>query len=286
MTGAYFCIIKLEIKMENEVKDNNKFKGQYEQNRRLGGLVIVLVGLLILLRTIPATSNLFPNWLFTWPMILITVGLFTGIKHRFKHPSWIILIVIGSFFLITDNNILAINLRPYFVPIVIILAGIFVIFKRNRNCNNERHMRRAMHFRHKMERFHQFKQGPFENKFAEAQSMDANEDIINVSSTFGNVERNIFSKNFKGGTISCLFGGTQLNFAQADIQNTAILDISVMFGGGEIIIPSNWNVKNELSVILGGIEDKRKVITNINESGKTLILKGSVMLGGFEIKSY
>lgn len=275
--------------MENEVKDN-KVGPRQEYNHRLGGVVLILVGIFILLHKIPETSFLFPNWMFTWPMILIVVGIFTGIKHQFKHPSWFILIAVGSFFLLTDNDILAINLRPYFVPLIIILVGIFVILKKNRKCDG-RQQRRFRHYERRMEhlrRYKQesFKQDPFGAVNNDGPDMDTTEDIINVSSTFGNVERNIFTKNFKGGSISCMFGGAQLNFAQADIQDTAIIDVSVMFGGGEIIIPSNWNVKNELSVILGGIEDRRTVNNSVTESGKTLILRGNIMLGGFEIKSY
>ena len=99
------------------------------------------------------------------------------------------------------------------------------------------------------------------------------------------------SQEFPEGTdiqnvISSVFGGAQINFAQADFEGTAIIDGSIIFGGVDIIIPSNWNLKNEMSVVFGGIEDRRTVTPNVSEAGKTLILKGNIMFGGMEIKSY
>jgi len=60
-----------------------------------------------------------------------------------------------------------------------------------------------------------------------------------------------------------------------------------MFGGCVLIVPSDWEVKVEVSAILGGVADKRIPTTNyIVEPKKELIIKGIVALGGCEIKSY
>jgi predicted membrane protein len=243
-----------------------------EPNNKLGGLILIIIGVLFLLHKLPATTGWFPNFLFTWPVLLIGIGLFTGVKSRFQNPAWVILMLIGGYFLLSENALISLNLRPYAVPIGIIILGILVIVKRNRRCSPH------------SKKFRQWQHGYHQGKFNEP--VDASEDVVNVSSTFGNVERNVFSKDFKGGTISSVFGGAQVNFAQADFQGTAVIDVSIMFGGADIIIPSNWNLKNEISVVFGGIEDRRTVTSNIHESGRTLILRGNIMFGGIEIKSY
>jgi hypothetical protein len=58
-------------------------------------------------------------------------------------------------------------------------------------------------------------------------------------------------------------------------------------GGIEIIVPSHWEIINEVDVLLGGIEDKRNLRTpaEIGDS-KKLLLRGSVTFGGLELKSY
>jgi predicted membrane protein len=243
-----------------------------EHNNKLGGLVLIIVGVIFLLHKIPETSLWFPGWLFDWPMILIVIGIFTGVKSKFQNHAWFILMAIGGYFLLAENNVISLNLRPYLLPIGIIILGILIIVKRNKRCDP-----RAKRFKH-------WQPGYMPNNVAE--TIDPSEDVVTVNSTFGNVERNVFSKNFKSGSISTIFGGAQVNFTQADFQGTAVVDVSIMFGGTDIIIPSNWNVKNEISVIFGGIEDRRTITSNIHESGKTLVLRGNIMFGGIEIKSY
>ena len=63
------------------------------------GLIVVLVGLGILLKRMDFPL---PNWLFGWEMILILIGVITGINSRFKDVAWIILIAIGLIFLSDD----------------------------------------------------------------------------------------------------------------------------------------------------------------------------------------
>lgn len=242
-------------------------------------MVLVVIGVLFLLSKIPATAGFFPHWFFTWPMLLIGIGIFSGIKNRFRNIAWLILIVIGGYLLLYENDLITVNLRPYAFPIGIILLGIFVMIKKNHFKDSCRQHQRFRHGR----RHHQWQ---YAQEEATSTEYDISDDVVNISSTFGNVERNIFSKNFRGGSISSTFGGAQVNFSQADFQGTAIVDISVMFGGVDIIIPANWNLKNEVSVVFGGIEDRRTVAANVQDSGKTLILKGNIMFGGIEIKSY
>jgi predicted membrane protein len=245
-----------------------------EHNNKWGGWVLIIIGVLFLLNKIPQTAGWFPHWFLSWPVLLIGLGLFTGVKSRFQSPAWVILCLIGGYFLLYENNWVSFNLRPYAVPVGIILLGILFIFKRKRRCNPHQHHGRFKHWQ----------PGNPASKFEEP--VDASEDIVNVHSIFGSVERNIFSKDFKGATISSVFGGAQVNFVQADFQGTAVVDVSIIFGGADIIIPSNWNLRNEISVIFGGIEDRRTVAPNVHESGKTLILRGDIVFGGVEIKSY
>jgi predicted membrane protein len=247
---------------------------RHNRNDKTGGIILIIIGILFLLNKIPQTAGWFPTWFFTWPVLLIGIGLVTALKSRFRNPGWVVLCCVGTYFLLLENNLVSLNLKPYILPVGIILLGIFITIKRNRNCNNSRGKFRHWHHR------------DIKHPFDEPVNVDTSENVLNVNSTFGNIERNVFSKDFKGGNISCVFGGAQINFAQADFTGIATIDISLIFGGADIIIPSNWNVKNEISVVFGGIEDRRTVSQNVSESGKTLILKGNIMFGGMEIKSY
>ena len=60
------------------------------------GLVLVGAGFLLLAYKMGAPI---PYWIFTWPMILITIGFFIGVQSRFQNVGAFILIAIGGIFL-------------------------------------------------------------------------------------------------------------------------------------------------------------------------------------------
>src|ERR1051325_9679209 len=76
-------------------------------------------------------------------------------------------------------------------------------------------------------------------------SADSKEDYINTTSVFGGAKKNMLTKNFKGGEIVNIFGGTELNLSQADVNGEAVVEMTTIFGGTTFIVPSNWTVKSD-----------------------------------------
>ena len=113
----------------------------------------------------------------------------------------------------------------------------------------------------------------------------SSEDYIDATTIFGGIHKNILSKNFKGGDITIFMGGAELNLSQADIQGTAALDITQIMGGTKIIVPSHWEIRSQLTSVFGNIEDKRQNIGN-TDPNKVLIIDGSSVFGGIEIRNY
>jgi hypothetical protein len=56
-------------------------------------------------------------------------------------------------------------------------------------------------------------------------------------------------------------------------------------GGAKLVLPAHWNVKSEITAIMAGIDDKRQRAAAMDPN-KTLTLKGSVFMGGIEIRNY
>jgi predicted membrane protein len=81
-------------------------------------------------------------------------------------------------------------------------------------------------------------------------------------------------------------GGADINLGQADIQGEVVLDVTAVFGGVKIVLPSNWKVVSEMSAVFGGIEDKRQVVEDNARMDKLLILRGTSVFGGIEIKNF
>jgi predicted membrane protein len=112
----------------------------------------------------------------------------------------------------------------------------------------------------------------------------SNLDFLNVTAILGGTKKIIVSKNFQGGEILTFMGGAEINLVQADIQGRAVLDVSQVMGGIKLLVPANWTVISEMAVILGGIDDKRLLVTQAQD--KILVIKGTSLMGGLEISSY
>jgi predicted membrane protein len=248
-----------------------KFPMHNKNQHWIGGIVVILVGLALLIRQMPQMAGMFPSWVFTWPMILIIIGILAIIKGR--NFGGVVPILVGIFFLLQQENMLNDQIRPFVVPVIIILAGILLLFKRSRRCNQ---------FMHKGYRYRKMSgRNRREARFTDT----SGEDYLDINSVFGSAEKSMFSKNFKGGNITCAFGGGKINLTQADIEDKAILNIAVNFGGAEILVPANWQIQNELNALFGGIEDKRRASPQGVEPAKTLILRGNIFCGGVEIRN-
>jgi hypothetical protein len=64
-----------------------------------------------------------------------------------------------------------------------------------------------------------------------------------------------------------------------------VIDTVQLFGGTKIIIPANWQLKSDITAVLGGVDDKRSVPTSFSPE-KKIVLTGFAMFGGVEIKSH
>lgn len=112
-------------------------------------------------------------------------------------------------------------------------------------------------------------------------------DFIRIDSVFSGVNRMILSKNFQGGKISCVFGGAEIDLSQADIQGTAVIKVDVVFGGLKLIVPANWGVQSYIDGAFQSVDDNRKYQSAIDiDHNKMLVLKGTAVFGGVEVKSY
>lgn len=260
---------------ENQIRP---FQGA-RSSRIWGGVVLLIGGFLLLAYKMGAPI---PGWLFTWPVILIAIGLLTGIKSRFHNPGSFIMILIGVIFLL-DRTIAGINFHDYLVPLILIGVGIVFIFRpKNHRC----HGRRSDRFNRNNSNWSNEASSSGDPATQNNPGNFDDSEQINLQAVFGGIKRTITSKNFKGGEIMSFMGGSEINLMQADIQHPVVLEVNNIFGGTKLIIPSNWDVKNEISAVFGGVEDKRSFNNSVPDSNKKILLKGSCVFGGIEVTNY
>jgi len=234
-------------------KDDSRRIQTGPSGRVFGGLVLVIVGIVFLIRQVPGVD--LPHWLFSWPMIMIAVGFYIGARHSFRIGGWMIVVLIGTVFL-AEDIVYDLDIRHFLWPMIIISVGIFMILRpRGRR-------------------------GRWDSPAA------SSEDLLDITSVFGGTKKNVISKEFKGGTITNMFGGTDLDLTQSDINGTVVLDISSIFGGTKLVVPGHWNLRTETATIFAGIEDKRHLTKDSIDMNKTLVLRGTCIFSGIDIKSH
>jgi len=246
-----------------------RFQRRFDRHSRMGsiwtGFFILLIGIGALIK---ATVTDFPDWIFSWQMFLIVLGFFVGVRHGFKGGTWFILMIIGGIFLVNEINP-ELGFRRYLWPSIMIAIGIFFILRPRRHHWEDREKKTSL-----------------QGDIPIAGATNSDEDFVDSTSIFGGAKKNIISKNFKGGDLINIFGGTELDLTQADFNGTAVIELTTVFGGTKLIIPSNWAIKSDAVIIFGGIEDKRRMQTITENPEKTLLLRGTVIFGGIDIKSF
>jgi len=93
--------------------------------------------------------------------------------------------------------------------------------------------------------------------------------------------------NITGGKITCIFGSAEINLTNAKLSSGYnVINLFCLFGGATFIVPSDWEVKTDVTAIFGGFTDKRIIFGNPDSNNnKTLLIKGLVLFGGGELKN-
>ena len=240
--------------------------------RLIAGLILIVLGGLFLLDNYGIIYFSLPSFLFHWEYILIGIGLFILATSNNK-TAGIILIAIGVFFRF-----------PEFWPLLLVGLGIYIILKRNNSKSNLSPGANSV----KVGVFNDDGSGTTINIDSETgqTSSESLQDSIDDVSIFGGGTKNFSSKNFTGGKMTAIFGGSDVHLENCTLAHGRNeLDLFVMFGGYEIFVPQDWNVVVDVIPIFGGFSDKRMKDPNrVYEDDKVLLIKGMVLFGGGEIK--
>ena len=73
---------------------------------------------------------LLPDWVFSWPMWLIAIGVYVCAKSNFHNLSWVVLILIGGAFL-ADDALPGYNIGDIVWPSAIIILGVYIILRQS-----------------------------------------------------------------------------------------------------------------------------------------------------------
>ncbi len=250
-----------------------KQESNINPNSRLWmGILLVATGAILLAVKMGVDV---PRWLYSWEAFLIALGFILSLKHKFRNPGPFIMMFVGAAFLV-DDYFGAYSFHAYVWPAAIILLGLFFILRPKRATGWKQWQT------NQPDGQQEIVQSGFQPVYDDATI--SSEEVLDITAVFGGVKKKMISKTFRGGDITAFMGGVEIDLTGADLQGMAVLDVSAVFGGIKLIVPADWKVQNKATAVFGGVEDKRNMPASF--SNKLLVIDGTAVFGGIELKSY
>lgn len=221
-------------------------------NSIVWGLALIALSAVLILNAFEITSIeiFFDGW---WTLFIIVpslVGLFNG--H--DKTANIIGLLIGTFLLLSCQNIIDFDIMwKLAVPVIIAVIGIKMIF------------------------------GGIGRNKRFIKSIEANGDDIKTGfAAFSGQDIRFDNEIFKGAELTAVFGGIKCDLRNAVLEGDAVINACCIFGGVDILLPDNVNIKVNSNSIFGGIDNKKH--QNSKDNQYTIYLNGTCIFGGVDVK--
>lgn len=238
------------------------------------GVLVIIVGVVLLCFNFDVLPVVWRRVLFSWQMLLILAGI-NELSQRHIIGGGVLL-AIGTFFVVKRlapiyPDIAASAVGTTYWPVLLIILGVLILIGfifRPRNCPSRR-------------RNHSGRDGRREISGTPATASG----IVDVKVVFGGNEQVYLDPEFKGGQISCVFGGVMLDLRRTELpEGETFLKVEAVFGGVEIYAPEGWNIIIRNESVFGGFVDKRFRSGEKYDDGRRLIIRASNVFGGGEVK--
>ncbi|MCC8154526.1 MAG: cell wall-active antibiotics response protein [Tannerellaceae bacterium] len=224
--------------------------------------VFIAIGIPLIARNIGIIDYSVFNFLVSWKMLLIVIGIVQLMKQKLVAGA--ILLTIGFYFIVPAFPWWPGRAIITFWPVVFIGTGLITLFgKKNNN--------------------------PFRKKWkkGESKSISQSEDgFVTAEVTFGSTHQIVlFDPVFKGAYLCASFAKVTLDLRKTRLeQPETIIEVECSFGGIELLVPSDWNVIIEAESAFSGYQDKRYKEHDVPDAEHKLIIRGELAFSGLEIK--
>ena len=115
-----------------------------------------------------------------------------------------------------------------------------------------------------------------------AKDQVASEEYLDVTAILGGFQRRVATRNLRGGEITAIMGGCELDMRDASIDGEAVIHIFAVMGGITIKCPIDWTVVMEGTPLMGGFDEKTAPPP---DNSKRLVVRGYAIMGGVEIRN-
>lgn len=219
----------------------------------LWGLVLVAIGILIGINAlgIAHINIFFTGWWTLFIIIPCFIGLFDNDGD--SKVGNLVGILIGVALLLGTRGIVRFDvIVKLIVPLIFVAIGLSMIFNET-----------------------------IKTKITEKVKEGKKNGLENIIATFAGQKVKKDGEEFKGANLEAIFGGVVLDLRNAVIEKEAVIKCTSIFGGNEIIMPSDVKVKVKSTPIFGGVSNK---YADSKDSEKTIYIEAFCMFGGVDIK--
>ena len=222
-------------------------------NKVLWGVFFIVIGVIIGTNALGITNinMFFKGW---WTLIIIVpcfVGLFSN-ENEGKIGN-LVGILIGVGLLLSANGLISFDLiMKMILPLILVAIGLSLIFNET-----------------------------IKSKVSKKVKEGRKNGLENIVATFAEQKVNKDNEEFTGANLDAVFGAVNLDISKANIEKEAVIKASAIFGGVQIIVPTNVNVKVKSTPIFGGVSNKT---INKKENEKVIYVDAFCMFGGVDIK--
>lgn len=220
----------------------------------LWGIVFVVIGVILALNAMGITNiNIFfRGW---WTLIII-IPCFIGLFRDADKVGNLVGLIIGICLLLCCQGIINFELLwKLLIPAILIIIGICFIFKDSIGGKINQ----------------------------EIKNLNANrKGTTAYCATFSGQNINYDKQEFQGADLTAVFGGVKCDLRGAIINSDQVINANATFGGIDIFVPSNVQVKVKSTPIFGGVSDKS--YHNSNQEAHTIYINATCLFGGVDIK--
>ena len=196
----------------------------------------------------------FDGW---WTLFIIIPSLISLITEKEKLSSLAFLIA-GILLLLAAQDVFSYEVAwKAILAVVLVLIGIFIIFRSIIHSDNAKEVEKKA------------------DELKDDRKMDSQ------TAVFSGSERAYNNETFQGSNLTAVFGGVELDLRNAKFTKDTVIKAFALFGGIDIIIPEDIQVKIKSGFVFGGITDDRR---GTSAKGKhTIYLDAAGGFGGVTI---
>jgi predicted membrane protein len=218
------------------------------------GLMVIAMGVLFLLDNLGILE--FRRGLAFWPLVFIVAGVVKMVdtSSRNGYVVGLVLVMVGATLMANRLGFIYVSFNTVW-PLLLIGLGGMVLYRAATG-------RRA--------------------RGMPLKDQPDSDGVVDITAILGGVERRVTSQAFRGGEVTAIMGGCELDMRGASIEGEAVLDVFAVFGGITIKVPPDWTVVLHGTPILGGFDEKTAAAP---DSSKRLVIRGYAILGGLEVRN-